>query len=131
MTYDNTIQWETFKDVGSRFGAQIITITENYGFGFSSGLNNEFHLKDFNYVILKFSSRRQAKYIGFKFTNEKSRETIRLTRRGNFAQIAVRSFFKKYNLDPKILKGTYPIENTEFSKTNPFLFIKINQKLQR
>ncbi|GEM_PF-5510781 len=121
------IHWDIFTDVGGRFGKKNISITANSGFGFSSGIFNDFKLKAFTHVILKYSQNQNFHFVGFEFiSNAKTVGAIRLSKRGNFAQIGVHSFFKKYHLDPKKMKGSYPVEfedAAENSKRN--LFIKV------
>ena len=126
---NQSIKWETFAEVGSRFGKKVISITANQGFGFSSGLFNELGLGRFSHVILKYAKNRGVHYIGFEFLNDPNKVgAVQLTKKGNFAQVGVRSFFQKYQLDAKQLKGAYPVEYSDDSDNRKLAFIKISAK---
>ena len=108
-----------------------ITITKSNSIGFPSKFYNNNKIKDFKYVILYWDGGNKA--IGIKFTNEeseKSKFTIIHSKIGYGGSVVARSFFKMYEIDPKVYHGRYDWEKQNIEGVGEVYAIKIEKKEQ-
>ena len=106
-----------------------ITITKSNSIGFPSKFYNNNKIKDFKYVILYWDGGNKA--IGIKFTNEeseKSKFTIIHSKIGYGGSVVARSFFKMYEIDPKVYHGRYDWEKQNIEGVGEVYAIKIEKK---
>jgi len=78
-----------------------ITITKSYTIGFPVKFYQDNKIADFKYVIFYYDEA--SKVIGIQFSNdenEKYKFKIIHSKKGFGGSVAVRSFFRSYNIDP-------------------------------
>lgn len=106
-----------------------ITITNSNSIGFPSKFYDDNKIKDYKYVVLYWDADNRA--IGIKFTNdenEKSKFTIIQSKAGYGGSVVSRSFFKTYEIDPKIYHGRYDWEKQSIDGVGEIYAIKIQAK---
>lgn len=106
-----------------------ITITKSNSIGFPSKFYNDNKIKDFKYVVLYWDGGNKA--VGIKFTNdenEKSKFTIIHSKIGYGGSVVARSFFKLYEIDPKVYHGRYDWEKQNIDGIGEVYAIKIESK---
>jgi hypothetical protein len=106
-----------------------ITITKSNSIGFPSKFYNDNKIKDFKYVVLYWDGGNKA--VGIKFTNdenEKSKFTIIHSKIGYGGSVVARSFFKLYEIDPKVYHGRYDWEKQNIEGVGEVYAIKIESR---
>jgi len=121
--------FQKFTQVNSRFETRI-TITPTSAFGFPAQFYKEQGLAEYKYAILYFDPDTLS--IGFHFTNDENEPhkfSILKSKQGYGGQITARSFFRSYNLDPKIYRGKYDWKPDESdSSIGKLYIIKLKEK---
>lgn len=91
-----------------------ITVTGHNSFGFPTKFYKEENIGQYKYAIIYYDTNRKA--VGLQFTNsdeEKHKFSILKSKQGYGGSIVATSFFKSYNIDPKIYHGRYAWEKRE------------------
>ncbi len=113
-----------FEERHGRYESRI-TITGSYSIGFPTKFYNDNKIKDFKFAVLFWDPGNRA--IGIQFTNDEN-ETgkIKIARTENYgANIAVKSFFTKNDLDSKKMKGRYDWEKVNQPGAGELFVIKL------
>lgn len=120
MTYD----FVKFEDRHARFESRI-TITGSYSIGLPTKFYRDNNIEDYQFAILFWDSKSKA--IGIHFSNdEKEVGRIKIARTKDYGgMIAVKSFFTKNEIDPKLYKGRYEWEKIEQSGVGAMYVIKL------
>lgn len=107
-----------------------ITVTKSYSIGFPTKFYTDNGVKDFNYATLFWDSENKA--IGINFTNdenEKNKFKVIHSKIGYGGSIVMRSFFRSYNIDPKLYHGRYEWEKYPLENTGDVFVIKLKEKV--
>jgi hypothetical protein len=99
-----------FKKVETRNikSEERITITKSYSIGFPVKFYQDNKIADFKYVVFYYDEINKA--IGIQFTNDESERnkfSIIHSKKGFGGSVAVRSFFRAYNIDPMKYHARY------------------------
>ncbi|HPJ16754.1 MAG TPA: hypothetical protein PK639_00810 [Candidatus Woesebacteria bacterium] len=123
--------FEKFSKQNKKYDERI-TITKSFNFGFPARFFSENNLSSFKYVVLYFDN--ESKEIGFQFTSdeqEKYKYTLfgqGKTKEGYGGSIIASSFFRNYNIDPKIYHGKYTPEKRLVEGIGDLFVIKLSNK---
>lgn len=125
----NTLNLNKFQEYGAKISRKI-SVNKSYSFGFPPALYEEEGLSRYNHVVLYFDEVQ--KVIGIEFVNHDGQGqgfTINPYGEGSKrgASIIGRSFFNKYNIDPKKFYGKYAFEKIQKDGSEIYL-IQLNER---
>lgn len=106
-----------------------ITITKSNSIGFPQKFYRDNGIKNFRYVVLFWDEGNKA--VGVYFTNdekEKNKFTIIHSKKGYGGGVVVRSFFRMYNIDPKIYHGRYEWGKYNLEGVGEIFVIKLKER---
>lgn len=99
--------FQKFEKTNARYEDRI-SITGTNSIGFPTKFYQDNNLVNYKYVVLYYDVEQKA--IGMQFTNseeELHKFSILKSNKGYGGSIVATSFFKTYDLDPKLYKGKY------------------------
>lgn len=105
----NSLNLKKFEEYGAKISRKI-SVNKSFSLGFPPTLCKEEELLKFDHVILYFDVSQEV--IGIRFVqHENEGEGFKINEYGEGnkrgASIIARSFFNKYNIDPKRYYGKY------------------------
>lgn len=119
-----SLDLKKFQDYGAKISRKF-SLNKSFSIGLPPALFKEEGLTDNNHVILFFDETQ--KVIGLQFVNHDGQgEGFKINiygegdRKG--ASIIARSFFNKYNIDPKKYHGKYDFEKIQQDGNDVYLF---------
>ena len=123
--------FEKFQHTNQRFEDRI-SVTSGSALGFPTKFFNDNKLMAFKYVMLYYDKEQKA--IGIKPTNdeqEKHKFSLLKYKNGNGGSVIATSFFKSYNIDPKIYQGRYTWTKETDPNAGELFVIILKEKLQK
>lgn len=102
-----------FEKTNQRFEDRI-TVTTSNSFGFPTKFFKDQNLSEYKYAVIYYDLNNKAVGINFNSNDEeKHKFSILKSKKGYGGSIVATSFFKTYNIDPKIYHGKYNWEKKE------------------
>lgn len=122
MTYN----FKKFEGTGGKYETRI-TLTASRSIGLPTKFYEENNINNYKYVVLFYDEEQMV--IGLKFTSDEVEPHKYTIIKGDKygASVVVTSFFKKYNLDPKMYRGKYEWEKEE-TEFGTLFVIKLNKE---
>lgn len=106
-----------------------ITITKSNSIGFPMKYYRDNAIKNKKYVVLFYDDVKKA--IGIHFMNneeEKNKFSIIHSKAGYGGSVVVRSFFRTYNIDPKLYYGRYEWEKINYEGVGEIFVINLKER---
>lgn len=123
-------QFKKFKKKNVRQENRI-TITKSNQIGFPTKFYQNNGIKNFKYVVLFWDKNNKA--IGIHFTNdEKEKNKFSIIHSKKYGgSVVVRSFFREYNIDPKIYHRRYEWEKHNLEGVGKIFVVRIKEKSKK
>jgi hypothetical protein len=117
-----------FEDKHGRYETRI-SVTGSYSIGFPTKFYADNGIDKYNYVVLYWDA--DSKAIGIQFSNnEEELGRIKIVKARDYGgMVAVKSFFTKHEIDPKVYKGKYQWEKIEQPGVGEVYVIKLEKKV--
>lgn len=121
-------QFEKFQNRNVRLENRI-TITKSNSIGFPSKFYKDNEIRKYKYVVLFYDKKQKA--VGIQFMNdedEKNKFSVIHSKKGYGGSVVVRSFFKTYDIDPKLYYGRYDWKKYTSEETGKLFVIDLKER---
>ncbi len=121
-------QFKKFENRNVRMEDRITITKASFSMGFPQKFYRDNKISNFKYVVLYWDENNKA--IGVHFTNdeeEKNKFRIIVSKDGYGGGIAIKSFLKFYNINPKKYYGRYEWEKKNLENIGETYIIKLKE----
>lgn len=122
------LKFQKFTNLHQRHENRI-SVTSSNSFGFPRKFFKDNKIGRYKYVVLYYD--RGNKAIGFYFTSseeEKHKFSIIRSKQGYGGSVVATSFFKTYNLNPRLYRGKYDWEKKKIEGIGELFIIKLRER---